>query len=55
MSSQEFRDLTEGVPAPSEAPGNWPDSPPNKGKGKKCADYLVRVVPEGGADLLNFF
>ena len=55
MSSQEFREIIEGVPAPSEAPGNRPDFPPAKEKGKKCADYLVnKMVQEGGANLINF-
>ena len=44
-----------GVPAPSEAPGNRPKSPPNKGKGKQHADYLVHnMVQEGGANLIKF-
>jgi hypothetical protein len=55
MSSWEFRDLKEGVPAPSEGPGNRPDSPPYEEKGKKCADYLVRMIPEWGADLIKSF
>ena len=55
MSSQEFRDMIEGVPAPSEAPGNRPKSPPNKGKGKQCDNYLVHnMVQEGGANLIKF-
>ena len=55
MSSKEIRDMIEGVPATSEAPGNRPKSPPNKGKGKQHADYLVHnKVQEGGANLIKF-
>jgi hypothetical protein len=53
MSNQGFQRLTEGVPAPSGS-GNRPKSPPYEGKGKKCADYLARIVQEGGAGLINF-
>jgi Reverse transcriptase (RNA-dependent DNA polymerase) len=52
-SSREFREITEDVPAPSGS-GNRPNSPPHKGKGKQCADYLVKMVQEGGASLTNF-
>jgi hypothetical protein len=34
--------------------GNRSESPPYKGKGKKRADYLARIVQEGGAGLINF-
>jgi hypothetical protein len=52
MSNQGFQRLTEGVPAPSGS-GNRPKSPPYEGKGKKHADYLARIVQEGGAGLIN--
>jgi hypothetical protein len=53
ISNREFREITEGVPAPSGS-GNRPDSPLHEGKGKQCADYLVKIVQEGGAGLTNF-
>jgi hypothetical protein len=53
MSNQGFQRLMEGVPAPSGS-GNRPKSPPYEGKGKKRADYLARIVQEGGAGLINF-
>jgi Reverse transcriptase (RNA-dependent DNA polymerase) len=53
MSNREFREIIDNVPAPSGS-GNRPDSPPHEGKGKKCADYLVRLVQEGGASLTKF-
>jgi Reverse transcriptase (RNA-dependent DNA polymerase) len=53
MSNQGFQRLTEGIPAPSGS-SNRPKSPPYEGKGKKRANYLARIVQEGGADLINF-
>jgi hypothetical protein len=53
MSNREFREIIDDVPAPSGS-GNRPDSPPHEGKGKKHADYLVKMVQEGGAGLTNF-
>jgi hypothetical protein len=53
ISSREFRAIIDDVPAPSEAPGNRPDSSLHEGKGKQCADYLVKIVQEGGAGLTN--
>jgi hypothetical protein len=53
ISNEEFREIIEGVPAPSGF-GNRPDSPPHEGKGKKCAEYLVKMVQEGGAGLIKF-
>jgi hypothetical protein len=53
MSNREFREIIDDVPAPSGS-GNRPDSPPHEGKGKKCADYLVKMVQEGGASLIKF-
>jgi hypothetical protein len=53
MSNREFREIIDDVPALSGS-GNRPDSPPHEGKGKKCADYLVKMVQEGGAGLTNF-
>jgi hypothetical protein len=53
ISNREFREIIEGVPAPSGS-GNRPDSPPHEGKNKQCADYLVKMVQEGGAGLTNF-
>ena len=41
MSSRDFGRIIRGVPAPSEAPGNRPDSPLYEGKDKQHADYLV--------------
>jgi hypothetical protein len=52
ISNEEFREII-GVPAPSGS-SNRPDSPPHEGKGKKCADYLVKMVQEGGASLTSF-
>ena len=49
MSSQEFREIIEGVPAPSEAPGNRPNSPQDKG------NMVHQMVQKGGADLIKFF
>ena len=54
MSNREFRDLIEGVSAPSGAPGNEPNSPPGEGQRTERADYLVKMVQEGGADLIKF-
>jgi Reverse transcriptase (RNA-dependent DNA polymerase) len=53
MSNREFREIIDDVPAPSGS-GNRPVSPPHEEKGKKCADYLVKMVQEGGAGLINF-
>jgi hypothetical protein len=53
ISNREFREIIDDVPAPSGY-GNRPDSPPHEGKGKKCADYLVKMVQEGGSSLTNF-
>jgi hypothetical protein len=53
MSNQGFQRLTEGVPVPSGS-GNRPESPPYEGKGKKRANYLARIMQEGGAGLINF-
>jgi hypothetical protein len=53
MSNREFREIIDDVPAPSGS-GNRLDSPPHEGKGKKCADYLVKIVQEGGAGLIDF-
>jgi hypothetical protein len=53
MSNREFRKIIDDVPAPSGS-GNRPDSPSHKGKGKECADYLVKVVQKGGAGLIKF-
>jgi hypothetical protein len=46
ISNEEFREIIEGVPALSGS-GNRPDSPPHEGKGKICADYLVKMVRKG--------
>jgi hypothetical protein len=54
ISNEEFREIIEGVPA-SSGSGNRPDSPPHEGKGKKHADYLVKMVQEGGTGLTNFY
>ena len=55
MSNRDFGRITRGVPAPSEAPGNRPNSPPSEGKDKQCADSLVQnMVQEGGASLIKF-
>jgi hypothetical protein len=43
ISNREFRKIIKGVPAPSGS-GNRPDSPLHEGKGKQCADYLVKMV-----------
>ena len=48
MSSQEFRKIIEGVPAPSEAPNNRLNSPRDK------ENMVNQMVQEGGADLINF-
>jgi hypothetical protein len=53
MSNRQFREIIDDVPAPSGS-GNRPDSPPHEGKGKKHADYLVKMVQEGGASLIEF-
>jgi Reverse transcriptase (RNA-dependent DNA polymerase) len=53
MSNREFREIIDDVSAPSGS-GNRPDSPPHEGKGKKRADYLVKMVQEGGASLIKF-
>jgi hypothetical protein len=53
MSNREFREIIDNVPALSGS-GNKPDSSPHEGKGKTCADYLVKMVQEGGASLTNF-
>jgi Reverse transcriptase (RNA-dependent DNA polymerase) len=53
MSNREFREIIDDVPAPSGS-SNRPNSPPHEGKGKKCADYLVKMVQEGSAGLTNF-
>ena len=54
MSNRDFGRIIRGVPAPYEAPGNRPDSPPSEGKGKQRADSLVQnMVQEGGADLIK--
>jgi Reverse transcriptase (RNA-dependent DNA polymerase) len=52
ISNREFREIIDDVPAPSGS-GNRPNSPPHEGKGKKHADYLVKMVQEGGAGLTN--
>jgi hypothetical protein len=46
ISNEEFREIIEGVPAPSGS-SNRPNSPPHEGKGKKRADYLVKMVQKG--------
>ena len=52
MSNRDFVRIIRGVPAPSEAPGNRPDSPPSDGN---CADSLVQnMVQKGGASLIKF-
>jgi hypothetical protein len=53
ISNQGFQRLMEGVPVPSGS-GDRPKFPPYEGKGKKHADYLARIVQEGGAGLINF-
>jgi hypothetical protein len=53
MSNREFREIIDDVFAPSGL-GNRPNSPSHEGKGKKHADYLVKMVQEGGASLTNF-
>jgi Reverse transcriptase (RNA-dependent DNA polymerase) len=53
MSNREFREITEGVPAPSGS-GNRPNFPPHEREGNKHADYLVKMVQEGGAGLIKF-
>ena len=55
MSDRDFDRIIRGVSAPSEAPGNRPDSPLSEGKGKQHADSLVQnMIQEGGADLIKF-
>jgi hypothetical protein len=56
VGDREFEELIEGVPAPSKDPGNGFSNPPLnlKGKGKEHADYLVKMVQEGGADFIKF-
>jgi hypothetical protein len=56
VGDQEFEELIEGVPAPSKDSGNRSSNPPldPKGKGKEHADYLVKIVQEGGAGLIKF-
>jgi hypothetical protein len=53
---QEFEELIEGVPAPSKDPGNGSSNSllDPKEKGKEHANYLVKMVQEGGADLIKF-
>jgi hypothetical protein len=46
MSNREFREIIDDVPAPSGS-GNRPDSPSHEGKGKKHANYMVKIVQEG--------
>jgi Reverse transcriptase (RNA-dependent DNA polymerase) len=53
MSNREFREIMDNVSAPSGS-SNRPDSPSHEGKGKKCANYLVKIVQEGGAGLTKF-
>jgi hypothetical protein len=53
MCNREFREIIDNVPAPSGS-DNRPDSLPHEGKGKERADYLVKMVQEGGAGLTNF-
>jgi hypothetical protein len=53
MSNREFRKVIDDVPAPSGS-SNRPDSPPHEGKGKKCADYLVKMIQKGGVSLTKF-
>jgi Reverse transcriptase (RNA-dependent DNA polymerase) len=53
MSNREFRKIIDDVPEPSGS-GNRPDSPPHKGKGKEHANYLVKMIQEGGASLIKF-
>ena len=55
LSNRDFGRIIRGVPAPSEAPGNRPDSPPSDGKGKQHANSLVHnMVQEGGPSPLKF-
>jgi hypothetical protein len=53
MSNREFREIIDDVPEPSGS-GNRPDSPSHEGKGKECADYLVKMVQEESASLIKF-
>jgi hypothetical protein len=53
MSNREFREIIDNVPEPSGS-GNRPNSPPHEEKGKECANYLVKMVQEGGAGLIKF-
>jgi hypothetical protein len=48
VGDREFEELIEGVPAASDPPLD------PKGKSKERADYLVKMVQEGGADLIKF-
>jgi hypothetical protein len=52
MSNREFREIIDDVSEPSGS-GNRPDSPPHEGKGKEHADYLVKMVQEGGVGLIK--
>jgi hypothetical protein len=56
VGDQEFEEVIEGVPAPSKDPGNRSSNSPldPKRKGKERADHLVKMVQEGGADLIKF-
>jgi hypothetical protein len=53
MNNREFREIIDDVPA-SSGFGNRPNSLPHEGKGKEHADYLVKMVQEGGAGLIKF-
>jgi hypothetical protein len=53
MSNREFREIVDDVPEPSGS-GNKPNSSPHEGKGKKRADYLVKMVQERGDGLIKF-
>jgi hypothetical protein len=53
MSNREFREIIDDVPTPSGS-GNRPDSLPHEGKNKERADYLFKMVQEGGANLTKF-
>src|ERR1700679_3198550 len=43
MSNREFREIIDDVPEPSGS-GNRPNFPPDKGKGKERANYLVKMI-----------